>query len=566
MKKALSLLLCLATLLTTLAACFGPAGEPPVPPSEDDPYASVTEAYGEHLRQKKNGEPFVFPNRLLGEGIEEALLTAVERCTDPDTMGYALRDLDENGTEELILLSRACELFALFTLRDGEPMFLAELDPWSVIDEGGTVYSSASDENVTRVMRVAGDKMEGRTFGIIENEDGTRTPFHEVNGERMEVSTYDIVYLNNQLTNVMMTCTYTTKTAGLRFISALGDAAQENAPVPDVHSYDGILALYRQIVSLLPAYDQIAWVEGEYDRLFRFEDNESYEVYHAILYTAIRLRPKQERFGSAIAEGVENAYGYAKKDLDGDGREELILLSDRYKVVAVFTEKNGRAVLLDGAYGAHIDENGTLTVHSTIGDALNRGEEYGRYVIKDGALVAEKRLWYLGEAAVTPIFPIHFYRSENGVKTEITSDEFYEMDDSFRAPIGYSSTEYTRNFADLHYVPLTRHAEPSECKTGKFVNSAMIGSNQENLILAPVKDDSLVFQWNYISPTDSPTDEPERAELNATAQRDGEVYRFEADGVKGYIELIVNGAWVVVTESENEVIPCHAYLYNVREA
>lgn len=553
MKKALSLLLCLAALLT-LAACFGPAGEPPVPPSEGDPYASVTEAYGELLRQKKNGEPFVFPSRLLGEGIEEALLTAVERCTDPDAMGYALRDLDKNGTDELILMSRACELFALFTLREGEPMFLAALDPYSAIDAGGTVYSSASDENVTRVMRVAGDKMEGRTFGVTENEDGSRTPFHEVNGERMEVSIYDIVQLNDQLTNVMMTRTYTTKTAGLRFIPALSDAAQENAPVPDVRSYDGILALYRQAVSLFVDFDQNAWVEGEYDRLFRFEDNESYEVYHAILYAAVRMRPKQERFNSTIAEGVEHAYGYAKKDLNSDGTDELILLSDRYAVVAVFTEENGRAVLLDGAYGARIDEHGALTVHSTIGDALNRGEEYGRYVIKDGALVAEKRLWYLGEPAATPIFPMHFYRSENKETTEITAGEFYEMDDEFHTPNRYSDTEYTRHFADLHYFPLTRHAEASECKAGKYVSSSTAGGL--NVTLSLVTEDSLTFQWTCSTPV----------RLNATAQREGEGYRFETDGVKGYVELIVNGVWVVVTESENASVPCRTYLYNVREA
>lgn len=553
MKKALSLLLCLATLLT-LSACFDPAGEPPVPPSEGDPYAPVTEAYSELLRQKKNGEPFVFPNRLLGEEIEEALLTAVERCTDPDAMGYALRDLDENGTDELILLSRACELFALFTLREGKPMLLAALDPYSAIDAGGTVYSSASDENVTRVMRVAGDKMEGRTFGVTENEDGSRTPFHEVNGERMEVSIYDIVELNSLVGSVLRTCTHTTKTAGLRFIPALGNAAQENAPAPDVHTYDGILALYRQAVSLFADFDQNAWVEGEYDRLFHFEDNESYEVYHAVLYGAMRLRPKEKRFSSEIADGAENAYGYAKKDLDGDGTQELILLSDRYAVVAVFTEKNGRAVPLDGTHGARIDEHGALTVHNTIGDALNRGEEYGRYVIKDGTLIAEKRLWYLGEAAVTPIFPMHFYRSENKETTEITAGEFYEMDDEFRAPSGYSDAEYTRHFAGLDYLPLTRHAEPSECKAGKYVSSSTAGG--PNVTLSLVTEDSLTFQWTCST----------LVHLSATAQREGEGYRFEADGVKGYVELAVNGVWVVVTESENEVIPCRAYLYNVREA
>ena len=34
----------------------------------------------------------------------------------------------------------------------------------------------------------------------------------------------------------------------------------------------------------------------------------------------------------------------------------------------------------------------------------------------------------------------------------------------------------------------------------------------------------------------------------------------------GYVELAVNGVWVVVTESENASVPCRAYLYNVREA
>ena len=122
--------------------------------------------------------------------------------------------------------------------------------------------------------------------------------------------------------------------------------------------------------------------------------------------------------------------------------------------------------------------------------------------------------------------------------------------------------QYTRTFSGLEFVPLTEKATVGEKYVKQFLKR--YGSSQKITVLdinngrvkfefdcvCVVREDSFEITETIITP------------ICATAIKEGDVYRFDSEDVKGYLDFCVNGIWVVITESSNErVEPC-AYLLN----
>ena len=87
--------------------------------------------------------------------------------------------------------------------------------------------------------------------------------------------------------------------------------------------------------------------------------------------------------------------GYSKKDLNGDGVKELIIMESEYVLHALYTVKGGEAILLDEFDGrAAIDMFGTVYHSEMIGGNVHRiycknivdgelkGLEYGIEIVK----------------------------------------------------------------------------------------------------------------------------------------------------------------------------------------
>ena len=94
-------------------------------------YADIISQYTELLTAKHSGKELHAPDtENMNErecAIAETLHGIVDVCKDAksaENLGYGYRDLDDNGTPELILLNKDNSIKAIFTVSDDAPILL----------------------------------------------------------------------------------------------------------------------------------------------------------------------------------------------------------------------------------------------------------------------------------------------------------------------------------------------------------------------------------------------------------------------------------------------------------
>ena len=237
--------------------------------------------------------------------------------------------------------------------------------------------------------------------------------------------------------------------------------------------YSRVIELYRHVVNFwreddgtisLESYAaELGIVEAEEQELFR----ELYSAAHLLLYPG-RTTPKSKAL-----------CGYAIKDLNGDGIDELVLINDYYMVGAVFSFADGKPVLL-GSYiqrgRCWIDADGQLHENG------NSGADYSTnaiYKISEGGaslqLVAEfgtNGHEWIGDVAVTK-----YYQLLNGEKVDITKDEYVALGERYGEYLGYyECAEATEKYSGLEYVPLFEEADIAMAKYERVLQ------NEEKII------------------------------------------------------------------------------------
>ena len=213
MKKLLSALLCLSLLLTAVA-CKKETPQEPETPSVYATYDDVVAEFTALLTAKHSGEELEAPNTedmderetAIAEALYNIVNTLDLDATYPANLGYGYKDLDGNGTLELLLLSQYYSIRAVFTLSDGAPVLLEAVydtapDLYSsciFIDDGlfsigrNNIIEEPIREAVYYTCRVDGDQMVydavyGEVYDIEKKEileyfeevDGVRTTIDE---------------------------------------------------------------------------------------------------------------------------------------------------------------------------------------------------------------------------------------------------------------------------------------------------------------------------------------------------------------------------------------------------
>lgn len=488
----------------------------------------------------------------------------VENCESPQLMGYSVKDINKDGIAELVLLQKDCRLHGLFTLVDNEPVLLLRFGENSLIDEDGTVYQTESEYMVSShklSKKIVDGKLEGLECGTdVLSEDGTRREYYKIeNGERIVITEeeYDGLDPKGEEYSVRG-YRYFTKNAGFRFIPAFEDSEQSDAPVADFSSYDSILSMYKNMVSVYSDCHESKWIDGEYDNMFSFPDNASYEMFNRIFYSGYLFRPTMYYYGGAYAENGDNAYGYAKKDLNSDGTEELILMTDSFYIIAIFTMKDGKAVLLDTYLprrSCWIDENGLIRVHAWVGPG-DRDSEYYLYNVADGALECQ-----FGIGCIYNIYlkPDNCYKIEEGEKIFISDDEWDELYSQYDiSPYNVSEVEYTKNFADLEFVPLFDPLKLDETYRGKTYRISPLSYDG---VTVGVDGEEFSFHMDYFKYDESTGEVIYKTIIYADLEPVGDHYEFRNDTVSGKFELGVVNVWVTITESKDENIDCRTYSF-----
>ncbi len=543
MKKTILILFCL--ILSVLFVSCSEAK------TAEEAYADIITEYTELLMRAQNGGSM--PERSDDE-IKNAILSAVLDCKDPSQMGYATKDINSDGVEELFLTSKSYDFYALFTLDSGKPSLLKTFDGGrGAIDFDGVVYSwsySEAEDSYYNRYYLSENGLEGFEVWRTPSADGKYDYFSYFYGEKKILTENEYNYHINSYNKFSRSSMKDqTRIAGLRVHLPLAEEVESSAPVADISSYEGILELYRTVVSCMKDYSNADYMAGAYDEKLTFADDESYELYNRLLDACRHQRRRYSYSSTEYMPNADNAYGYTIKDIGGDSAEELILLTDKYTISAVFTMKNGAPALIYDSHfgGVTIGSGGEIFVSIYYDD---RHMEYRGYKINGNneLELTDFAGWiYSGET--------HYYALADGKiieskeKYKISADRIHELEESAPHPL--------REYDFMPLYEIEKIDASYENKEFSYYGSFF----DENLIdFSNITDDSFDFTFKYVysylaDPNDTAFTTYE-TEISAKATWDGKVYAFDNGTVSGRIHFGVGIIWIDIIESEDENIEC----------
>lgn len=444
-------------------------------------YTSIIAKYKYLVEYKKEFEEL--PPKGSNEPEYVDALYEVVGYYDPSMdMGYALKDIDSNGYKELVLMETASRAHAIFHIVDGEAKVLIVFqNGMGYTAPGGEVFynKNYSNEDGHRIsskhmMKMKDGKLSGIEYGWIDTDADISTDADTVyytigeDGVRVELTHDEYSAFTGRYTYHWEQPSRLTRLTGYIYNPILITAVTSKKEA-DFSTYDSIIKTFGIMHSEVAAgkFEKTYWSSGRYDSMMLFKTEEDYYVYNKLLAACVLIKTPLE----------SDTFGFAKRDLNGDGKDELILLEGtKFNVLAIFTEKDGKAVLLDtytDIRQAFIDANGYIHVKQGIipgyyKEAKKNGvvtvtqdSTYTVYEITDGKLT---EILIIGEeyrkVGYTSAEAYKWYKIENGVRTEITKEDFDEVygANAFAAAQGQYN-EYTKDNASLTFTELPKSAE-----------------------------------------------------------------------------------------------------------
>lgn len=532
------------------------------------PYDDIIKKYTEMLELRISDQTVSEP--AYPSEVYSTVYSIAVNCEDPRAMGYATKDIDRDGNEELVLLNRSNELYAIFTHKDGVPILLFYADGMSCgLSPDGTLNALKYEPNHSsvHVRKLVNGSMTGTDYVINVIDDKTAICHKIEDGIRTEITYEEWYKVYDSMQATLRNFQYMTKTVGFRFIPAIETEITNDSPTPDFSSYEGILDAYKIIVESFSEYDPKSWYQGDFDGIFTIKDNQTYDIFHSLFSYGKSFIRWDPYYSSNYAKDGDNAYGYAKKDLNGDGIEELILLSDNYDIIAVFTESNGIARYVEGSGGVWIDENAYLRKTVFTGGDVYRDREHYLYEFDGTRLVQKVGVGYNVNFYLNKE---NWYETDGRTKTPISDAEgkaLFEIYDIL--PLGVTEEEYTKSFSGIEFYPLFYSTAPNEKHLDTFSKMEIVNGN--TLTVSEFTDKYVSFSITFVhsvgeyDPETGEIPEVYHVKLVCKATLNGNKYYFEAEGVTGYIEFAVNSVWVTVTESKNEHVACMSYLFDYPE-
>lgn len=547
-------------------------------------YEDIISQYTALLTAKHNGEELSVPdtaNMDSGEiAITEALHGIVDACNTAEAaenLGYGYKDLDGNGTPELILLSKyssVTSVQAIFTISENLPILLEAnygTGTAFMFATGNrfllrrTTISNKMEESTLYTCHVDGDKMVYDViYGIVYDQEKKEVfeKFQIVNGNRVpiEEDAYRALDREYQKSYQPGYSTISKLEAPFIHLSLAESKKDSNLPIADFSSYDAIRNTYIEILRCLEKFNSSEWIMGKYDNLFSYPNDRSFEYYTQLLY---------------IAYHSSQPIGYDEFDLNGDGQDELVLLHEDYQIKAIFTQKDGIPVLVDSfVFSYHtcwLDSDGFIHVDRESYDEL----EYSLYEFtKSGeykhhySVIADNYGRYLTKDGKTE--PISFEES-----LEIRYDDYVRYSEPF-AP-----NEYSRNVSELIYTPLIkatddiiRHAtektwhkyadlektsDKDFARSNTYVTFENVTDTQIDMNI------KYVFTFSYPAPDQDHylLDDTTESTLKFTVRKENGIFLFDGNGIQGKIEFGQKALWIVIEKSSDERFPVGYYCHEI---
>ncbi|MBQ8345227.1 MAG: hypothetical protein IJY42_03065 [Clostridia bacterium] len=449
---------------------------------------------------------------------------------------FAAVDMNGDGQTEVVLESGAENMLVLRTL-DG--LILGYRFPVSnmvrLYADGTFDFTDTAAEGHTygrAKLTFSGTTVQTTSLWHIIN-DGTDHVEYYIGTQRVAKANLD-AYIATLEDEELSFCGRTKENV-TALLSCPGNNPAEKTPA-DFTSYDSILATYRHMVELIPLGGPWAFENGSFASLFTFSDKDAYETYCALLHAV----------GQYDADHGEsqNAFGYAQKDLNGDGAQELILLSDRYEILGIFTSTPTPTLVF--CYRSRVEcsirEDGTLFVCAWGASTY----DYRHCAIRsDGT--AETLLHYgtFADIANEDESLTYYQIGDDGQRVTLTEEAWNTLHASFLCPCGCLMNEQTKNHGGLVWKPLFSAAAPTAFHLEMWMN------HNRRVNLLSLTDGTLRF-------TVKPDQDAILLSLTASLAEDGS-YAFESENLRGRLVFCEQGFWLVVEESSLTSIPPRSY-------
>ncbi len=380
---------------------------------------------------------------------------------DYTSFGYVRKDLNGDGTEELVLLTDDGNLVALFTLCRGKPVLLRSsyypryrgyLNQDGLVMEKGSSGADVIDFSFYRIDASTGQLVFIEAIGLEGHTEDLQIIYYHQIGEQK-------TYISEAAYHTLVTEGLYASFGREENQNVLGDAFVPLFDTLSFSSYGDVLAVFRRLLmcedSIRPGMKYTEMETLYYGELLPQIKNENDK---AIL---------DELFHDAANYRFTAVPAYALKDLDGDGQDELILLTADKWVFGLFTMENGVPKNLSYTAGWGMDM-GIIAADGTVCQLyLNKGQNETVKIqrLTDGELVTveefgimDEKVWVDFGAESTGDEEPYFYRMVNGERQRITVDDYNELKQKYDIDTmtGFSTDLTYAEMDPLYYEDLLR--------------------------------------------------------------------------------------------------------------
>ena len=245
-------------------------------------------------------------------------------------------------------------------------------------------------------------------------------------------------------------------------------SSSDETPIRVETDYGDVIALYRKVIDACSIYDKEN-SDSFYAEKYGITDTQEKKFFGTFRYEAYKHHAGNGK-KDCFSPIYKLTWGYAKKDLNGDGADELILLNEDDTVIAIFSYADGKPTVIGGLnesfpYQRPTLEDSWIDGEGYIYQSGGAGFEHKtKYKVAQGGASLEviadywldKRMEYEPEAHIVT----KYYMRMGDEEIEITESEYEALDDQHGKYLGqYAGEDVTAEYAGLTFIPLFSEAE-----------------------------------------------------------------------------------------------------------
>ncbi len=326
--------------------------------------------------------------------------------------------------------------------------------------------------------------------------------------------------------------------------------ASEESSMYDISSYDGIIAMFKDIVNHFPSYTEEKMRSGECDGIDEIEGQETKELYQKLFISGYRFY--LDEYAYKYQEDGRNYFGYAVTDINQNGSAELILLTDLYDVIAVFSMKEKHPTLILDNYDYiqywRINEQGRFYSQHFSDDSL-----YTRIYSLTESDDLEMDEEYLC-TNYNYLFREECYNITNGKRTSLSKPEWIDLTHGWIHR--YEAGIITKNNTEFDFIRLfgKLNLYLPTFYTWDWVSS-QFNPNENVLFISQLSDNTVSLSlYDTIYPK-----YVYKASVNATFN--GNIATFETEEISGRVEFGLDSVWLIIEKTNVSGVPCGAFIY-----